>query len=140
MTIPEYPPFALHWYKGILHSSFNPNTTCCVMEQRKEVEHILEEAIVNSRIRKQKEISLEKDFDFTALPTFLCNAPEYMKELVQRTGRLLNSYFPEECAQRMTSKRISVEQTPELKYFIKVNKNEKQQIYGSGYQMFDRIF
>ena len=108
---------------GIFLSSFYHNHNCCREDTAK----------------KQGAYILEKAITFTNIPNSLANAPDYVKELVQRTGELLHNYFQRNCTKPRTTKKIYVEQIPELKYFIKAC-GEKQQVYGTGYQMFDMIF
>ena len=76
----------------------------------------------------------------TILPAMLQDAPEYVKELVARTGQLLHYYFKNGCTKPKTAWKITVEKNPELRYFIEVNM-EYQQIYGGvDYMLFDRLF
>ena len=88
---------------------------------------------------KEEAIIFKKAFDFDELPESLQNASDYIKELVQRTGRLINIYFQEECAQERTNGKLIIEKSPELKYFIKVGK-KKQLIFGGDYKIFDKLF
>ena len=65
------------------------------------------------------------------LPDSLNGAPRYIKELVVRTGQLIRYYFTNGCTKPKTALKITMEQTPELKYFIEVCK-VNQQIFGGG--------
>ena len=123
LTITQYLRFALHWYMGIFLSSFYHNHNCCDTTTGK----------------KQEGYILEKAIDFTNIPFSLENATDYVKELVQRTGKLLHNFLQRNCTEPRTTKKIYVEQIPELKYFIEAS-DEMQQVYGTGYQMFDMIF
>ena len=76
---------------------------------------------------------------YTNIPESLQNATEYLKDLVQRTGKLLHNFFQRNCTKPKTTRKLYVEQIPELKYFIEAC-GAKQQVYGTGNQIFDAIF
>ena len=55
--------------------SFNRNLSCCPPGFGK----------------REEEDILEKAMNYTNIPKSLANAPDYVKELVQRTGKLLHN-------------------------------------------------
>ena len=123
----QKPQFVLHWYKDFFLSSFSVNLNCCPNTKRRQV--------------VQAENIADKAMDYqTSLPPALINASEYVKEVVARTGQLFRYYFANRCSKPETAWKITLEQTPELKYFIEVC-GENQQIYGEDeYMLFDKIF
>ena len=127
MNIPQFPLFAVHWYKDCFLPSFTHNGNCCPegrKRQEKQDENITDKAINNPKF----------------LPGSLENAPGYVKELVVRSGQLLRYYFANGCTKPETTLKITIEQTPELKYFVEACKMHQQIYGGDDYVLFDRIF
>ena len=88
---------------------------------------------------KEEAAIFEKALNVDQLPESLQNASDYIKELVQRTGRLMNIFFQETCAQKNTTRKFLIEESPELKYFIQVG-TKKQLVFGGNYQIFSNLF
>ena len=88
---------------------------------------------------KEEAAIFEKALNVDQLPESLQNASDYIKELVQRTGRLMNIFFQEKCAQKNTTRKFLIEESPGLKYFIQVGK-KKQLVFGGNYQIFSNLF
>ena len=85
----------------------NPNTTCCLprVVKRQEKDFVTK-VIDNKRMGKEEAAIFEKALNVDQLPESLQNASDYIKELVQRTGRLMNIFFQEKCAQKNTTRKF----------------------------------